>query len=148
MWKEWNVFPWCAFVLHGCGHVVGREQVSLMCKDITWWWPCEWGRGGFFVVKWYDTWSWPCGIEERVSFWWIFYIYIYMINLYIHFVIFLTHPICLCLTMIVYAVHVSIWCCRWSWWGLAAEWGKSLGVLYYFVLKYFVNCDERLYYYV
>jgi len=26
--------------------------------------------------------------------------------------------------------------------------GKSLGVLYDFVLKYFVNSDERLYYYV
>jgi len=30
----------------------------------------------------------------------------------------LAHPICLCLAMIVYAVHVSRWWCRWSWWGL------------------------------
>jgi len=35
----------------------------------------------------------------------------------------LAHPICLCLAMIVYAVHVSRWWCRWSWWGLAAERG-------------------------
>jgi len=32
--------------------------------------------------------------------------------------IILAHPICLCLAMIVYTVHGSIWYCRWSWWGL------------------------------
>jgi len=51
MRKEWNEFPLYALVLHGCGHVVGREQVSLMCMDITWLWPCEKGGGGSFVVK-------------------------------------------------------------------------------------------------
>jgi len=47
-----------------------------------------------------------------------------MVGVYLY-VIFLAHPICLCLAMIVYAVHVSKWYCRWSWWGLAAEWGKA-----------------------
>jgi len=35
----------------------------------------------------------------------------------------LAHPICLCLAMIVYAVHVSIWYCRWFWWGIGLERG-------------------------
>jgi len=30
----------------------------------------------------------------------------------------LAHPICLCLAMIVYAVHGSKCYCRWIWWGL------------------------------
>jgi len=30
----------------------------------------------------------------------------------------LTHPICLCLAMIVYVVHESRCYCRWIWWGL------------------------------
>jgi len=29
-------------------------------------------------------------------------------------VILLAHPICLCVAMIVYAVYVSRWCCRWD----------------------------------
>jgi len=32
--------------------------------------------------------------------------------------ILLDHPICLYVTMIVYAIYVSRWCCRWSWWGV------------------------------
>jgi len=41
--------------------------------------------------------------------------------------ILLAHLICLCLAMIVYAIHGSRWCCRWIWWGLAAERGKTHG---------------------
>jgi len=51
MWKEWKEFPLCALILHGCGHMVGRERVSLMCIDITWLWLCEREGGGSFVVK-------------------------------------------------------------------------------------------------
>jgi len=28
------------------------------------------------------------------------------------------HPICLCLAIIVYALHESRGCCRWFWWGV------------------------------
>jgi len=35
----------------------------------------------------------------------------------------MVHPICLCLTMIVYVVHINIWCCRWIWWGLELKRG-------------------------
>jgi len=34
------------------------------------------------------------------------------------FILLLANPFCLCLAMIVYAVNVSIWCCRWIWWGI------------------------------
>jgi len=37
-----------------------------------------------------------------------------MIDIYLC-VIFLAHPICLYLAMIVYTVHVSRWYYRWSW---------------------------------
>jgi len=100
---------------------------------------------------------WPCRIKEEILFWCILlyiyiyiYIYIYMIGVYLC-VIFLAHPICLCLAMIMYAVHVSIWYCRRSWWGLGSERGldwefwwfvfwiiicKHCGYLLYFV---FIN---------
>jgi len=33
--------------------------------------------------------------------------------------IILAHPICFCLAMIVYAIHMSRWHgCRWFWWSL------------------------------
>jgi len=34
------------------------------------------------------------------------------------FILLLAHPICLCLAMIVYALHVSRWYYRWIWWGI------------------------------
>jgi len=40
------------------------------------------------------------------------YVLVYMI------ILLLAHPICLCLAMIVYAIRVSRWCCRWIWWGI------------------------------
>jgi len=49
--------------------------------------------------------------------------------------IMLAHPICLCLAMIVYAVHVSRWCCRWIWWGVSLERGlveENILLFYYF----------------
>jgi len=33
-------------------------------------------------------------------------------------ILLLAHFICLYLAMIVYAVHVSKWCCKWIWWGI------------------------------
>jgi len=50
--------------------------------------------------------------------------------LYIWFVyvcLMLAHPICLCLVMIVYAVHESKRCCRWIWWDVESERGPSCG---------------------
>jgi len=43
--------------------------------------------------------------------------YVYMFGAYL-FLTILAHPICLYLAMIMYAVHVSRWYRRWSWWGL------------------------------
>jgi len=44
--------------------------------------------------------------RDFILMYFIIHIYIYMIGVYLC-VIFLAHPICLCLAMIVYAVHVS-----------------------------------------
>jgi len=41
--------------------------------------------------------------------------------------ILLAHLICLCVTMIVYLVYVSIWYCRWIWWGIEPERRLDLG---------------------
>jgi len=43
--------------------------------------------------------------------------------LYYKYVYLLAHPIYLCVAMIVYAVYVSRWCCRWIWSGVAPERG-------------------------
>jgi len=40
-----------------------------------------------------------------------------MYELYMFYIL-LAHPICLCLAIIMYAVHGSRWCCRWIWWGI------------------------------
>ena len=34
MWKEWNEFPCCALILHGCGHVEEKEEVPW-CEMIS-----------------------------------------------------------------------------------------------------------------
>jgi len=71
-------------------HVEGKDEVPLMRLDIKpWLWPCETKGWNSFDVN---------LISNMVC-------YVYMNNIYVF--IMLAHPICLCLAMIVYAVHVS-----------------------------------------
>jgi len=49
----------------------------------------------------------------------------------------LAHPICLCLAMIVHAVHVSKGYCRWIWWGLGSEHGLVGENVIKFLLEFY-----------
>jgi len=74
------------------------------------------------------TWLWLCVMKSKDGIplvWLCCNISNCMVNMFI----FLAHPICLYMAMIVYAVHRSIWCCMWIWWSLSAERGKLLGTV-------------------
>jgi len=72
-------------------------------------------------------------------------LYMYMCVWYIFTLFYLlAHPICLCLAMILYAVYVSRWWCRWSWWGLAAETGLSWDLYnYVFFILFEMGCKAH-----
>jgi len=47
------------------------------------------------------------------------------------------HPICVCVAMIVYAVHGSrCWWCKWLWCSLVAERGLTWGNSYVYLLVF------------
>jgi len=55
-------------------------------------------------------WLWPCGIKEEfvlLIYSFIDYTCICVFSIFLYMFLLLAHPICLCLAMIVYAVHVS-----------------------------------------
>jgi len=119
----------------------------------TWCWPCRGkvtslprGVSLYMVVAIWWEWSKRCGKGKNIIYGCghavyrkscvidkMFYLlYMYMCVWYIFICFFLlAHLICLCLAMIVYAIHVSMWWCRWSWWGLATERGWSWDFYYY-----------------
>ena len=119
MWSEGNESSTRCIGVHGSGHVMGMEQAL-------------WEMKGYYI------WLWPCGVKEGLCYWYIVLsiIHVYVCLVYFYVFRLLAHPICLCLAMIVYAVHVSRWWCRWSWWGLAAErgWLGDLYVHVFFIL--------------
>jgi len=72
---------------------------------------------GWRVLSVWVCWLWQVGWKNILLMCFV----ICLFNIYV--MIIWAHPICLCLAMIVYAVHVSRGYCRWSWWDLESEWG-------------------------
>jgi len=113
-----NGFPHMLYRLWPIGMAGSHLGViTRRCRTrFTWWWPC-----GMALTKG----TFPDVNDVLYMYMSVLYLYEY-INIWF---ILLAHPICLCLAIIVYAVHGSIWCYRWIWWGLATERGY-LGSFY------------------